>query len=148
MKFKFLKLADILWKMVFKFSVEIRLIQWISHVRPGSVKFSSVPQSYPTLCNPINCSRLGLPVHHQLQEPTQTHVHRVGDAIQPSHLLSSPFLTYSLNIERLLLSHERLRDSWHPEERNSIQGQWWGLITQSFCVIQFYWSIKETNFLT
>ena len=43
-----------------------------------------------TLCNPMNCSMPGLPVHHQLLEFTQTHVHRVGDAIQPSHPLSSP----------------------------------------------------------
>ena len=45
---------------------------------------SSVAQSSPTLCNPMNCSTPGLPVHHQLQEFIQTHVHRVGDAIQPS----------------------------------------------------------------
>ena len=55
-----------------------------------SVQFSSVTQSCPTLCNSMNHSTLGLPVHHQLPEFTQTHVHRVGDAIQPSHLLSSP----------------------------------------------------------
>ena len=55
-----------------------------------SVQFSSVPQSCPTLCDPMNCSMPGLPVHHQLPESTQTHVHRVGDAIQPSHPLSSP----------------------------------------------------------
>ena len=54
------------------------------------VQFSSVAQSCPTLCDPMNCSTLGLPVHHQLLEFTQTHVHRVGDAIQPSHPLSSP----------------------------------------------------------
>ena len=54
------------------------------------VQFSSVAQSCPTLCNPINCSMSGLPVHHQLPEFTQTHVHQVGDAIQPSHPLSSP----------------------------------------------------------
>ena len=54
------------------------------------VQFSSVAQSCPTLCNPMNCSTPGLPVHHQLPEFTQTHVHRVGDAIQPSHSLSSP----------------------------------------------------------
>ena len=52
--------------------------------------FSSVAQSCPTLCDPINCSTPGLPVHHQLPESTQTHVHCVGDAIQPSHPLSSP----------------------------------------------------------
>ena len=56
----------------------------------GSVQFSSVTQSFPTLCNPMNCSTPGLPVHHQLLEFTQTHVHWVSDAIQPSHSLSSP----------------------------------------------------------
>ena len=55
-----------------------------------SVQFSSVTQSCLTLCDPMNCSKPGLPVHHQLLEFTQTHVHRVGDAIQPSHPLSSP----------------------------------------------------------
>ena len=51
---------------------------------------SSVAQSCPTLCYPMNRRTPGLPVHHQLLEFTQTHVHRVGDAIQPSHPLSSP----------------------------------------------------------
>ena len=55
-----------------------------------SVQFSSVAQSCPTLCDPMNYSTPGLPVHHQLQEFTQTHAHQVGDAIQPSHPLSSP----------------------------------------------------------
>ena len=55
---------------------------------PGS--FSSVAQSCPTLCDPMNRSTPGLPVHHQLPEFTQIHVHRVSDAIQPSHPLSSP----------------------------------------------------------
>ena len=54
------------------------------------VQFSSVAQSCPTLCDPMNRSMPGLPVHHQLPEFTQTHVHLVGDAIQPSHLLLSP----------------------------------------------------------
>ena len=54
------------------------------------LQFSSVAQSCQTLCDPMNCSMPGLPVHHQLPEFTQTHVHRVGDAIQPSHPLSSP----------------------------------------------------------
>ena len=54
------------------------------------VQFSSVAQSCPTLCDPMDCSTPGLPVHHQLPQPTQTHVHRVSDAIQPSHPLSSP----------------------------------------------------------
>ena len=56
----------------------------------SSVPFSSVAQSCPTLCDPMNHSTPGLPVHHQLPEFTQTHVHRVGDAIQPSHPLLSP----------------------------------------------------------
>ena len=56
----------------------------------SSVQFSSVAQSCPTLFDPMNRSTPGLPVHHQLPEFTQTHVHRVGDAIQPSHPLSSP----------------------------------------------------------
>ena len=56
----------------------------------SSVQFSSVTQLCPTLCDPMNCSMPGLPVHHQLPEFTQTHVHRVSDAIQPSHPLSSP----------------------------------------------------------
>ena len=55
-----------------------------------SVQFSSVTQSCPTLCDPMNCSTPGLPVHHRILAFTQTHVHRVGDAIQPSHPLSSP----------------------------------------------------------
>ena len=57
----------------------------------GCVQFSSVTQSYLTLCDPMTCRTPGLPVHHQLPEFTQTHLHQVGDAIQPSHPLSSPF---------------------------------------------------------
>ena len=54
------------------------------------LQFSSVAQLCPTLCDPMDCSTPGFHVHHQLLEPTQTHVHWVGDAIQPSHPLSSP----------------------------------------------------------
>ena len=68
-----------------------------------SVQFSSVTQSCLTLCDPMNCSTPGLPVHHQLPEFTQTHVHWVGDAIQPSHPLSSPSPP-ALNLSQ----HERL----------------------------------------
>ena len=56
----------------------------------SSVQFSSVAQSCPTLCNPMNLSIPGLHVHHKLLEFTQTHVHRGGDSIQPSHRLLSP----------------------------------------------------------
>ena len=55
-----------------------------------SFQFSSITQSYPAVCNPMECSTPGLPVHHQLPELAQTHVRWVSDAIQPSHPLSSP----------------------------------------------------------
>ena len=58
--------------------------------RLESAQLSSVTQSYPSLCNPMDCSTPRLPVHHQLPEITQTHAHWVSDAIQPSHPLSSP----------------------------------------------------------
>ena len=56
----------------------------------SSIQFISSAQSCPTLCNPMECSMPGLPVYHQLPEFIQTHVHRVSDAIQPSHPLLSP----------------------------------------------------------
>ena len=59
--------------------------------------FSSVTQSYPPLCEPMNWSTPVFPVHHQLPEFTQTHVHWFGDAIQPSHLLSSPSTALNLS---------------------------------------------------
>ena len=67
-----------------------RISLGMSNLLQRSVQFSSVTQSCLTLCNPMNHSMPGLPVHHQLQEFTQTLVHRVSDAIQPSHPLSSP----------------------------------------------------------
>ena len=63
----------------------------------SSVQFSSVAQSCPTLCDPVDCSTPGLLVHQQLQEFTQTHVHWVSDAIQPSHPLLSPSPALSLS---------------------------------------------------
>ena len=62
----------------------------IQTVELNSVQFSSVTQSCLTLCDPMDCSTPGLPVHHQLPELPQTHVHRIGNAIQPSHPLMSP----------------------------------------------------------
>ena len=56
-----------------------------------SVQFNSVAQTCPTLCDTMDCSLPGFPVHHQLPELAQTHVHQVGDAILPSHPLLSPF---------------------------------------------------------
>ena len=71
---------------------------YICTLRFSSVQFSSVTQSFLTLCDPMDCSTAGLPVHHQLPEFTQTHVHWVSDAIQPSHPLSSPSLpTFNLS---------------------------------------------------
>ena len=66
------------------------MLNGISYFLCSSVQFSSVAQSSTTLCDPRDCSTPGLPVHHQLPEFTQIHVHWVGDAIQPCHLLSSP----------------------------------------------------------
>ena len=62
-----------------------------------SQSVSSVAQSCPTVCNPMDCSTPGLPVHHQLPEFTQTHVHQVSDAIQPSHPLLSPSPAFNLS---------------------------------------------------
>ena len=67
-------------------ATEYKLNKWVLY----SVQFSSVAQLCATLCNPMNCTTPGPPVHHQLPEFTQTHVHWVSDAIQTSHLLSSP----------------------------------------------------------
>ena len=79
----------------FQFLMNRKMLLWmfiISYffVCANSVQFSSVTQSCPTPCDPMNRSMPGLAVHHQLPEFTQTHVHRVNDAIQPSHPLSSP----------------------------------------------------------
>ena len=65
-------------------------VSWAPHPMNLSVQFSSVTQSCLTLCDPMDCSIPGFPVHYQLLELTQTHVYRVGDAIQPSHHLLSP----------------------------------------------------------
>ena len=56
----------------------------------STVQFNSVTQSCPSVCHPMSCNMPGFPVHHQHLDPTQTHVHRVSDAIQPSHPLLSP----------------------------------------------------------
>ena len=77
------KLIQPLWKTVRRFLKKLG-------IKPPSVQFSSVAQSCPSLCDPMNHSTPGLPVHHQLPEFTQTHIHRVSDAIQPSHPLLSP----------------------------------------------------------
>ena len=84
------------------------MIQWDLSLgcEDGSVQFSSVAQSCLTLCDPMNHSTPGLPVHHQLVESTQTHVHWVGDAIQLSHPLSSPLLLPSIFPSIRIFSNE------------------------------------------
>ena len=78
-----------------------------------SVQFSSVTQSCPTLCNPMECSMLGFPVHHQLPEFAQTHVHRLADAIQPSDTLSSPSLpAFNLTHHQVFSSESVLHIRW------------------------------------
>ena len=69
---------------------EARILNVFKKQKQTSVQFSSVAHSCPTLCNLMNCSTPGLPVHHQLLEFTQIHFHQVSDTIQPSHPLSSP----------------------------------------------------------
>ena len=78
-----------------------------------TVQFSSVTQSCLTLCDPMNRSTPGLPVHHQLPESTQTHVHCVGDAIQPSHPLSFPFSSCPQSFPASAVSH-----SWSVMSHN------------------------------
>ena len=84
-----------IWKLIYNSSMltdtDILLTDLkIKIIVTKSVQFSSVTQSCLTLCDLMNRSTPGLPVHHQLPEFTQTHVHQVSDAIQPSHPLSSP----------------------------------------------------------
>ena len=82
-------------KFLLKF-IHLIILQYMQYIITlytlnfSSVQFSSVTQSCPTLCDTMSCSTPGLPVHHQHPEFTQTHVHRVSDAIQPSHPLPSP----------------------------------------------------------
>ena len=98
------------------------------------IQFSSVAQSCPTLCDPMNRSTPGLPVHHQLPESTQTHVHLVGDAIQPSHSLSSLLLLPSNFASIRVFSNEsdlRIRwpNYWSFSFRTSPSNKYSGLIS-------------------
>ena len=87
--------------------------KWTAKIIQFIVQFSSVAQQCLTLCDPMNCSTPGLPVHHQLLEFTQTHVHRVDDVIQPSHPLSSPFLLLPIPPSiRVFSSESTLRMRW------------------------------------
>ena len=97
-------------------------------------QFSSVAQSCPTLCDPMDCSTPGLPVHHQLLEFTQNHVHWVSDAIQPFHPLSSPFpLTFNLSQHQVLFirvsSLHQVAKYWSFSFKISPSSEYLGLIS-------------------
>ena len=83
------KFCFLYWKSNLQFSSVVQSCPALCDPK-SNLQFSSVAQLCPALCNPMNHSTPGLPVHHQLPEFTQTHVHRVSEAIQPSHPLSSP----------------------------------------------------------
>ena len=105
-----------------------------------STLFSSVAQSFPILCDPVDCSTPGFPVHHQLPELTQAHVHRLGDVIQPPHSLLFPSPAFSLSqhqglfqrvsssiIRRLPLKHsqsplQRLKTNKHTNKTQQTGG--------------------------
>ena len=90
-----------------------RKIQKINKRKNGSVQFSSAAQSCPTLCDPMESSMPGLPVCHQLPELTHTHVDQVGDAIQPSHPLSSPTPpAFNLSQHQCLFQESALQIRW------------------------------------
>ena len=84
-------------------------------------QFSSVTQSCLTLCNPMGCSTPGFPVHHQLPEPTQLHVHHVGDASQPSHPLFCPSplpsIFPSISIRQI---QPDINEMWSREHRSMV----------------------------
>ena len=93
--YRLLNLSILIWGLDRQwpgFSQYTIYMGWINNLWHwfSSVQFSLVTQSCPTVCDPMNHSTPGFPVHHQLPESTPTHVHWVGDAIQPSHPLSSP----------------------------------------------------------
>ena len=105
---------------------------WIS--TSFSSVFSSAAQSCPTLCNPMDCSTPGFPVHHQLLELPQTHVHQVGDAIQPSLPLSSPSppafnLTQHQGLFQWVSSCIRLAKYWSFNFSISPSNEYSGLIS-------------------
>ena len=85
-----------MFKCSFRCSLNLQYRYVLGLEQFSSVQFSSVAQSCPTLCHPMDCSTPGYPIHYQLPEFTQTHVHWVSDAIQPSHPLSSPSLLPSI----------------------------------------------------
>ena len=104
-------------KNKYKISLEFFLIFYWSEskyiLKENSVKFNSVAQSCPILCDPMYRSMSGLPVQHQLLEFAQTHVHRVSDPIQPSHpLLSPPPPVFNISQHQGLFNESALSIKW------------------------------------
>ena len=116
---------------------------------PGSS--SSVARSCPTFYNPMDCSMPGLPVHHQFPEFAQPHVHRVGDAIQPSHPLSSPsspaFNLHSIRVfSNELTLHIRWPKYWSFSISSSPSNEYSGLISfriNWFDLLGVQWTLKS-----
>ena len=114
------------------------------------VQFSSVIQSCPTLCDPMDCSTPGLPVHHQLPEFTQTHVHCVSDAIQPSHPLSSPSPpTFNLSQNQGLFkwvssSHQVAKVLEFQLQHQSFQFSSWFCFSKKI-IIHYPWSSSHSG---
>ena len=112
---------------MFKGNQSYQLLTYSSQER---IQFSSVTQSCPTLCDPMNCSMPGLPVHHQLPELTQTHVHRAGDAIQPSHPLLSPSVFPNIRVfSNELALHIRWPKYWSFSFSINPSNEYSGLIS-------------------
>ena len=99
-------------------SSPVSCLNFQSLARYASVLFSSVAQSCPTLCDPMDHSTPGFPVYHQLLELTQAHVHRVGDAIQPS--VSSSFVPFSFCLQSFPTSGSFLRSQFFTSGGQSI----------------------------
>ena len=93
-----------------------------------AIQFSSVTQSCLTLCDPMDCSMPGLPVHHELSELTQTHVNQVGDAIQPSHPLLIPSPVFNLSQHQGLFKIDRIDTIALLEIRS--EHQYWAFQSQ------------------
>ena len=120
-------------------------------------QFSSVAQSRLTLCNPMDCNTPGFPVHHQLPEFTQTHAHWIGDAIQPSHPLSSPSpLAFNLSQHQGLFewvsSHQMAKAPYKYKLPLSLERHLWLLFTCSWGLLtvqpeaETWWSHFSPNF--
>ena len=106
-----------------------------------SVQFSSVAQSCPTLCDPMNHSTPGLPVHHL--EFTQTHVHRVSDAIQPSHPLPSPSPPREMQIKTTMRCHLTLVRMVIIKKFTN--NKWWRGCEEKGTCLHYWWECKLTQ---